>query len=76
MDYIQSVREAIAGKIWPITTREVQFKDYSEDDTNETHTTGLSFALFTEVLRMQLINVWNATVQSVVNIDVETLDGD
>lgn len=58
MDYIQSFREAMAGKIWPITTREVQFKDYSEDDTNVTHTAGQSFVLFTEVLQMQrIINV-------------------
>uniref|UniRef100_A0A9J8BF66 Oxidation resistance protein 1 n=1 Tax=Cyprinus carpio carpio TaxID=630221 RepID=A0A9J8BF66_CYPCA len=43
MDYIQSFRDAIAGKIWPVTVREVQFKDYSDAETplenaHETHT--------------------------------------
>ncbi|KAK7158179.1 hypothetical protein R3I93_009396 [Phoxinus phoxinus] len=35
MDYIQSFRDAIAGKIWPVTEtlREVQFKDYSDAET-------------------------------------------
>uniref|UniRef100_A0A8C2CQG1 Oxidation resistance protein 1 n=1 Tax=Cyprinus carpio TaxID=7962 RepID=A0A8C2CQG1_CYPCA len=43
MDYIQSFRDAIAGKIWPVTVREVQFKDYSDAETplenaHQTHT--------------------------------------
>ncbi|XP_043117744.1 oxidation resistance protein 1a isoform X2 [Puntigrus tetrazona] len=43
MDYIQSFRDAIAGKIWPVAVREVQFKDYSDAETplenaHETHT--------------------------------------
>ncbi|XP_052473920.1 oxidation resistance protein 1-like isoform X2 [Carassius gibelio] len=33
MDYIQSFRDAIAGKIWPVTVREVHFKDYSDAET-------------------------------------------
>ncbi len=45
MDYIQSFRDAITGKIWPVTVREVQFKDYSDAETplenaHETHTAG------------------------------------
>lgn len=56
MDYIQSFRDAIAGKIWPVTVREVQFKDYSDAETpmekeSETHTAGInSFIFFSKVL--------------------------
>lgn len=56
MDYIQSFRDAIAGKIWPVTVREVQFKDYSDAETplensHETHTAGISFVFFSKVLQ-------------------------
>lgn len=59
MDYIQSFRDAIAGKIWPVTEalREVQFKDYSDAETPmenapETHSAGnISFVFFSKVLQ-------------------------
>ncbi len=48
MEYVQSFRSAITGKIWPVTVREVHFKDYSDAETplenaHETHTAGISF---------------------------------
>ncbi|TRY95549.1 hypothetical protein DNTS_021475 [Danionella cerebrum] len=33
MEYIQSFRDAIAGKIWPVTVREIQFRDFSDAET-------------------------------------------
>lgn len=56
MDYIQSFRDAIAGKIWPVTVREVHFKDYSDAETptenaHETHSAGISFVFFSKVLQ-------------------------
>jgi len=63
MDYIQSFRDAIAGKIWPVTEalREVQFKDYSDVETPmenapETHSAGIRFVFFSKVLQTG----WNA----------------
>lgn len=56
MDYIQSFRDAIAGKIWPVPVREVQFKDYSDAETplenaHQTHTAGISFVFLSKVLQ-------------------------